>query len=616
MAYDQCKKNIPPGTGLCAENHCSSFRESSTMAKFCKCIGWDGQPIPDCKPQGGDFPVETGECCNQQSGERRVTSVSQCQDLRDKDRNWRWQACFCCCSCFAWGTRVAVAAEAWRVVQSIQLGDTVRCTRVGLNAGHLQLDWQPRTVTFSDGMAPAPNQTAVMLQYGDQGELVVTPDQPLLMPDGSLKTADRLTTDDYLVDRAGLPVPIHAVILGRHEVGFHSITTQDFSETVRPEWFLETNGVVVGDHLVLAMQDAEALAALFAPGHDDLPKIGSSDYAEEARDAHSLTAALGAQARAIATRGFTPLDDAIQLNTGVPYGASPYVTEAQAADIARHGRFRGLSETFLVHDFNHFSALFSSFYPDVHFYLAWEDLNPNMYAFKAYGNQTVYLSGQMLRYQGMFKQGLAMIMAQGAARFLPGTIHNDAGLCCTGLADYSGANQVLQTLFYGDYNSWALAGYRQILQLFSEISPANLPGREVCATPSIPCRLQTIDAAISGMPLPPCAGGPIEGALRLEDARWSRYQDASAIRVDFNLRLRASSALALRNYLLTREDSLDEGEIRIGLVQFDAHDPSGLYLIIDGAAPAAALMLQVRDIVADNGSSLDPQARTCRVQGT
>ncbi len=60
MAYDACQVNIPPGTTLCTENHCSSFRETSTMAKYCKCIGWDGQPIKDCTPQGGSFPVEAG----------------------------------------------------------------------------------------------------------------------------------------------------------------------------------------------------------------------------------------------------------------------------------------------------------------------------------------------------------------------------------------------------------------------------------------------------------------------------------------------------------------------------------------------------------------------------
>lgn len=611
MAEAACQSNIPPGGVICTENHCGTYRQSSVMKQECKCLRWDDKPIPDCTPRGANFPVETGECYNSQTGQREVTTMQTCLDRRDKDRNWSWRACYCCCSCFAWGTRITVGPDTYRVVQSIALGDEVLTTKVTIVDGKPQLNWVSRAVTFSDGMAPSSNQSAVLLQYGDAGELVVTPDQPMLMADGTLKSADRITTDDYLVDHYGAPIKVAAAVLGKRTVGFHSLTTQDFNGPLHPEWFLETNGVVAGDHMVLAMQDADEVAAMYAKGHDDLPKIGTDDYAANARDAYSINAALSAEAREIATQDFIPLDELLTAHSPVPYGSTPYVTQKQAHDIAVNGTFRGLTETFLVNEFNYFTSLFKAFFPKVNFYLNWEDLNPNMFAFDAYGQQTVYMSGQLLRLNGMFKQGLVMMMAQGVARFQGTSITNDYGLQCTGPSDYNGANQVLQTLFYGDYMPWAFAGYQQIKALFSLINPENRIGHEVCATPSIPCRLETIDAAISGLQLPPCAGGPVIGALKLESAAWTNYENALAIKVEFNLRLRVSSAVTPRNYQLS--DKMNSAVV-IGLVQVDANDPSASWLIIDGDKPTEALTLTVKDIVSDNGSTLDPAASSTTVE--
>lgn len=605
MANDECKKNIEPGQVLCTENHCESYRQTSTMAKWCKCLSWDGKKIDNCTPQGGSFAVETGECFNKVDGQRLPITLTACLAKIKEDDRWEWRPCNCCCSCFAWGTRIAVAADTYRAVETIGLEDPVLTTRVTVVDGKPVLDWVSRPVTFSDGMAPADNQSAVLLQYGEDGELVVTPDQPMLLADGKLKAANRLTTGDYLVDHQGDPVPVTAVVLGKYRVGFHSITTQKFNSKEEPGWFLEANGVIAGDHLVMAMQDADAIAAMFADGHDDLPEIGSDDYASGVSDAVSATAALGKGAHEIASIHFTPMDELLVAQSPVPFGATSYITQKQAREIAVNGTFRSLTETFLVNEFNYFASLFKAFHPGVNFYLNWEDLSPNAYAFNAYGQNTVYVSGQLLRLHGMFKQGLVMIMAQGLARFLPADNTNDSGLLCTGPADYSGANQILQTLFYGDYMKWAVPGYQQIAQMFSLISPEFRVGHEICSTPSIPCRLETIEAALSGQPLPPCAGGPVPGALRLESAVWTDYEQALAIRVDFNLRLRTSTASNPRNYRLTDQNNT---AITIGLVQLDARDPSAAWLIIDGREPEQELTLTVKDILADNGSTLNPQA--------
>ena len=615
---DQCKQSLEPGQSLCAVTHCESFRETSTMARWCKCKTWDGKPIPDCTPMGGNFPVETYNCYNKSTGERKNITQNECQDLRDKDRDWSWEACYCCCSCFAWGTRITVAPDTYRIVQTIGLGDPVLTTKVEVVGGKPQLTWVSRAVTFSDGMAPAPHQPAVLLQYGDQGELTVTLDQPMLLANGLLKAADRLTTDDQLVDRDGNSVPIHAVVLGKYTIGFHSLTTQDFAQDVHAEWFLETNGVIAGDHMVLAMQDDDAVAARFVKGHSDLPRLGSKAYAN-ARQGTSGNALLTSDAREIANEAFLSMDELINGSSPVPFGSSPYMTQKQAADVAINGTFRSMGQTLLVHDFEYLAKLFKAFFPKVNFYLAWEDTHPNMFAFKAYGQNTVYVSGQLLRLEGMFKQGLAFIMAQGVARFESASYTNDSGLVCTGLADYFGANQILQTVFYGSYGTWVNPGFDQIKLLFALIDEVNRIGHEMCSTPSIPCRLESIEAAIIGMPLPPCAGGPIPHSLKLDSANWTMHEGAVAVEASFSHRLDLTAAKDIGHYRLTyQDDTLPRSiPIPLALVQVDIGDPSRVWVIIDGHPTfKGPVTLSVRDLYADNGSTLDPDASSVIVGGT
>lgn len=609
---DQCKSSLEPGQSLCSVTHCESYRQSSAMARWCKCKDWQGNPMPDCTPMGGNFPVETYNCFNKTTKERRAITQDACQILRDDNHDWSWQACYCCCSCFAWGTRVTVAEGEYRTVQFIGLGDPVLTSTLEVVGGKPRLKWESRAVTFSDGMVAAPHQPAVLLQYGDQGELAVTLDQPMLLANGSLKSADRLTLDDELVDRDGKPVKLHAVVLGKFTLGFHALATQDFSQAEFVERYLETNGVIAGDHLVMAMQDDDKLASRFVKGHDALPRIGSSAYAKT-RKGSSDYSQLSSKAREIANDAFLSLEELLTGRSAVPYGASPYMTQKQAADVAVNGTFRGLGQSYLRAEFNYLEKLFEAFYPKINFYLDWEDLHPNQYAFKAYGQDTVYLSGQLLRLEGMHKQGLALIMAQGVGRFVKASYTNDEGLTCTGLADYFGTNEVLQTVFYGTWGAWVNPGLEQVKALFSLINPVNLIGHEKCSTPSIPCRVESMQAALLGMPLPACAGGPVPNSLTLDSAQWTTYEGALAVLVSFNQRLNILSAKIPANYEL----KADEQPIPVALVQMDNNLPWQAWLVIDERfKPSGQATLTVRDIRSDNGSTLDPDASSVVVEGT
>ncbi|MCD7041274.1 hypothetical protein LRQ11_30465 [Pseudomonas sp. MAFF 311095] len=556
--------------------------------------------------------METSNCYNSVTKEQRNITQMACQLLRDEDRNWWWSACFCCCSCFAWGTQIRVATGEYRIVQTIQQGDPVLTSTVAVVNGKPKLNWVSRPVTFSDGMAPSPGQPAVLLQYGDKGELVVTLDQPMVLADGRFKAADRLTLDDKLVDREGKPVKLHAVVLGKFTVGFHALATNDFSQHDPSLWCLETNGVVAGDHLVMAMQDDERVKALFVKGHDDLPRIGSAAYAQTHKGARD-TAQLDDKARMIANDAFIPLDEMRNATSPVPYGSSPYMTQKQAENVLINGTFRSLGETYLEADFKYLRTLFNGFYPGINFYLNWQDLHPNQFAFNAYGQDTVYLSGQLLRLHGLHKQGLALIMAQGVARFGKSLSSDDAGLNCTGVADYIGANQVLQTVLYGSWNEWVTPGYAQVQALFALIDPANQIGHEKCATPSIPCRLESMEAAIVGWQLPACAGGPVPHSLELDSASWGRFEGALAILASFNQRLNPVLAKVPRSYQVRVGETL----VPVALVQMDQSRPWEVRLIFDEPLAAEGpTTLTVRDIRSDNGSTLNPDASSVTVEGT
>jgi len=147
----------------------------------------------------------------------------------------------CSGACLALGTLVAVPGG-FRTIESIQVGDQV------LAAG-TDLKWTTYAVQFSDGTAPGTaNPVIVYLRCGDI-QAIATPDHLFLLPDKTLKRADRLIPGDELISPDGLSIPIDSVSLGEFIGGIHAIATS----VQKPDGNLNghliaTNGLVSGDY--------------------------------------------------------------------------------------------------------------------------------------------------------------------------------------------------------------------------------------------------------------------------------------------------------------------------------------------------------------------------------
>lgn len=595
MAYTNCENTIGPDEVLCSQTHCNNYQQTSTMKRVCYCKDYKDKPIPGCDPKGDSFPVSTTECYNKATKERRNITPEACDELRDKDKNWGNRTCYCCCSCFAWGTKVAVSATQVREIQEVGVGETVLTGSLQISGGALTLSWQPQPLIFSDGTSPKPGQNCVLIQYGDDGEIVVTTDQPFLMHDGTLKRADRITVDDRLVDANGQPVQVNAVFLGKADIGLHNIAAEVTGSSIDGH-LLITNGIVAGDHTVRVLQSSAAIASLFAKGHDDLPVIGTSAYAAHKAAVSEFTS----QRAAPQTFRHAFVTTEAILAAPVPYGATPFVTSPQASDIRANGRFHPISSQINQAEFTYLKKLFAGFYPDIHFSLNTDDQDPNLFAFESFGLKVVYVSGALLRATCIGRQGLAFLMAHGIARFIGGPPANFQGVSCTGQADYFAVGYLFNDVFYGESTDWGLAALRQIKELFGWISAEHAQGSNRCMEPSIRCRLDALNAALAGHELPACAGAPSVGTLKLEKAELRMFESAATVLATFSDPLLANSIGNVVNYQIRPVTVVTVAEreltnLKVAVLNVVLPDP-----------PQGTYTLTVSNILAADGSTLDP----------
>ncbi|MGN6253458.1 MAG: hypothetical protein ACTHO8_00490 [Solirubrobacterales bacterium] len=166
-----------------------------------------------------------------------------CEEKSKQDPNWGMEICFCCCNVPPDMTAIGVSEGTQRPITEIGSGDTVAAGKV--SGG--RLEWKPTTVGFSQGThggGPAP---VVRVAYRERGGLTVSPDQPLMLADGSLTTAARLAAGQELMGVDGEPVPVDGVRPGEREGGVHHIATSPGWSGSVDEHLIQANGVVIGD---------------------------------------------------------------------------------------------------------------------------------------------------------------------------------------------------------------------------------------------------------------------------------------------------------------------------------------------------------------------------------
>ena len=605
-----CEPNINPANLKCTTTHCTSFADTLDERAYCKCLDWQNRPIKGCEPKDNAVPVPTQTCYNKATTEQKNISEDACQDLRDKDRNWSWRTCYCCCSCFAWFTKILMSDDAVKFVQLIELTDSVMAGSID-NTGGLNVTWQPSKVSFSDGTSPGAPSQMIAIQYGTEGEIIATNDQLFLLPDGKLKAASRLTPDDQLVGQDGNPVNIEKIRLVNYTGGIHHIGLGEVPpDPIVPinGHLLSSEGLITGDFwLQVTYAGTDENHEVLAANHASLPMIGSREYTQQTGFSSDLFSATrdGATMRPL-RNPFCEEQREFRAGDTIPETARHYLTKDQADDINNYlDGFYPVSIEANVPDFRVTKNIYSCMYPDVNIYLEWTDENPNLYAFEQYGQKIVYISGRLLRAKGLYREGIAMMLAFGVALFYAG---DDEQGVCTGQADNFGAGYIMRQAFTFNWSEMSTEGYRQIRNLFKRIKPDHRHGdpSNRCMLPSIDCRLECISNALSGKMLPACAGVPGPGNLSLKSAKASIVDADQSVVAVFSEAVDLDTSQEITNYTITPETVITTA-VR------DDRDTSQVVLTVTlPTDPEGDYTLTVSDILAENGSTLNAKARTAK----
>lgn len=598
-SWKDCNKHLlPKYTPICPGSHCDQFQSTGVFHDYCA-----ARSIYD--------PVPTTECCNPSTKQWIEDLVGhpvpinqmfkECAKAAATDPNWGQGPCYCCCSCFADKTRIATP-EGEEAIKNIKVGSEVLTAKFSIDEGTVSLSWQPSRVQASVG-AEGNSPAMVYIEYGDQQELIVSPDQVLLSSTGHLIQAIDLipgfgSKDDlYLTDKEGNSVQIHTVSVGSYKGGIHHIETNAGSTGIDDHLIL-SEGVVSGDFYL--QKHFPNLSTQYKTSSErKLVSVGSEEYIAKTKllGLYKKQWIYSNKENVEFPPTFVPFD---QPETNIPYGASSYFTQAQALDILMNGSQRP------IYDKTNYSLvtqyifpLIRGFYPDVILYVDWVRGEPNVYAFEEYDKKIIVISGGLIRMDGLFEEGLTMILAHAISEFYADKPESE-NYACVCNADYDAFANVSRRLWnsgstwYGEVSN----GLRQIQKLFGFISKKNAQGNplDVCHNPAIDCRVETIQDAIPGADLPECAGGAAPVPLQLEKASGN----INTIDLIFNEGLDPVSALSIENYSISSSGTITK-------VTIDSSKNFIVHLEVSGLEVGKTYEINVSNLSSIFGSNLDPQ---------
>ena len=425
--------------------------------------------------------------------------------------------CQCQCSCFALNTPISIGKNQEKVIQDFVNGDEVLAAGIDLN-------WIKKKVKFSQGTKGNSKQPfTIYIEFGDEQYLIVTSDHLFLMPDGSLKRADKLTTEDNLVSPNGDSIHINGVEIGDFYGGFHHIAT----DTTKPDKNLDghliiANGVVSADYAVqLYYAHEEIDSSLLSKDSDDAPFVGSEEY----RERYERPTNLKINKYAPSVFGvsdnsqpvFVPLEkSSIQR----PKDALGFFSDAESKKITAAVSKRGFTDPFSQAWTEYLFTQFKAFYPNVTYLLDWSDDNVNAYAWVDKGVRYVEILGGMVRAQPIEIEGLALVIAHELGHHYGGAPTYPNGLSCEGQADYYGANNIMRVTWFGEY--YVSMMEKAIVQLGNLLGHGSKNKEEImkaaflpetmekvgagCSHPPAACRIATYNAAVDLKAKPACAG--------------------------------------------------------------------------------------------------------------
>jgi len=408
--------------------------------------------------------------------------------------------CYCKCSCVAASTLVMTADAHWKPIQDIVVGDSV----LTLNADK---HWCPAEVKFSDGTRPAGSKIpyVIYLKLNTGAELVVTPDHPFLLMNGSLQPANRLSLTDRLVNENMAPVKIESLAYGYFNGVIRNISTSAAGEGEGLDGHLiNTAGVISGDFY--------AQMYLVDKSKQRMPVIGSNEYLSLHGDPNESFLEPGALSLAEAeVYAFTPYR-----KIPIPNDVVSFIPPGmdRASDEMLHSLDNTIPLEIAEYLINHFNR----FYPDIIFSIDWANNTVNAVAWRRGSERHVTLYGGIIRHRAVKVEGLALVMAHEVGHHLGGTPRypDIPWASCEGQADYWGSLIAMREIWWGEEAMRQIReGANQLYNLFAfglfqslseDETQEHIKRLGQCSHPAAACRYQTYMAAAFLEPKPPCAG--------------------------------------------------------------------------------------------------------------
>jgi hypothetical protein len=217
----------------------------------------------------------------------------------------------------------------------------------------------------------------------------------------------------------------------------------------------------------------------------------------------------GGDAVAVASRTLQ-----IQISPSIPRPSEQFgqfFTNEQAADLALPPG-RPITDEVLPRLVAQIFRQFKTYYPDIDFYLDWSNPVVNAQSFVFFDQRKkVVLFGGLVRYPGIYYEGLSFIVAQCVSRLSGLAPATAQGLTYVGAADFYATSSVIREVFYAITNDSDLINgiSMQIQALFNSVSTANQGGNDndLQNDPAIGCRIVALQTGIFGGNVPKCAGG-------------------------------------------------------------------------------------------------------------
>lgn len=498
--------------------------------------------------------------------------------------------CYCCCSCFASFTPIEVTPGEFVAIRDIDTEDLVLAG--AQTAGGMT--WAPSPVVLSNGIGPNLEFDFIYyVQYEIDGvgqQVLATIDHMFLMENGKVKPVQYLVPGDQIRRPGGGTASVAFVVVAKYVGGLHHIAFADFDNKTLDGHLVSANGIVAADYAVQLAYSAGQLnkELLDQPTGEPL-QVGTPEYAAH-HENEAMRSFLGDHQRW--PRGLKPLRRSL---VNVPAGALAFFTRKQAEQLrAAIGTHEVTSTINMATTRWLMNTIYGSYRPGVTFLLDWDNELPNVYGWKADGTTYVLVTGGLALLKGMQYQGLALLLAHGIAAATQEL--------CVGPADYAAVFSILRMRWSNDlFFEVYMAGYAQLEALFDAITDRDADPKDLCAQPSLDCRLSTYQAAATMFPMPSCADPA--SFFAVTGARGRRRGDR--VTVSFNLALDIATAESTDNYQVREVETGDPLPVRSATVV--PGKPSAVRLIVDGALTGREYEVAASRVISETNLALNPK---------